>query len=138
MRVWSQRLIAHEAGKDHSSEVNDPAAFLAFEKLYPHLASLMGKVGVNALVSRALALANAEVPSLRAVRVNAEGALERLTELEAQFDHSAVAEGRLVLLARILDLLVVFIGEHLTERIVGDVWPQFPPNKRKSTKGGKR
>ncbi len=84
----------------------------------------MGKVGVRALVSRALALANAEAPSLRAVQVNAEGGLERMGELEAQFDPQ-VAEGSLVLLAQLLGLLVAFIGENLTVRIVREAWPEL-------------
>ena len=38
------------------------AVFLVCEKLRPHLAMLMGNAGFRALLSRALALAKAEVP----------------------------------------------------------------------------
>lgn len=135
-RVWSQVLIAYEAGGTPSSDGNTPTAFFVFAKLHPHLANLMGKVGVHALISRALALAHAEVPSLRAVRVNAEGGLERL-DLAQEFDHAELAEGDVVLLARLLGLLMAFIGESLTVQIVGEVWPELSPKNLVQGKGGK-
>lgn len=97
----------------------------------------MGKIGVRALISRALALANAEVPALRAVQVNAEGVLERSDKIKAEFDPAEMAEGGVILLARLLELLVSLIGENLTVQIVGEVWPELTPNNLNLEKGGK-
>jgi len=70
MRDFADRLIAYETGGNNSSETKTPAACLVSEKLRPHLATLMGNVGFRALLSRALALANAEVPLTAAVRTS--------------------------------------------------------------------
>ena len=128
LRDVSDRLIAYETRENKSSETKTPAACLVGEKLRPHLATLMGNVGFRALLSRALALANAEVPWLRAVHVNADGSFEGLDELGAQVDPDEIFEGCVVLLAQLLGLLVAFIGENLTLRLVREVWPKLSLN----------
>ena len=131
MRDFAERLIAYET-TGNFSQAKTPAAFLVSEKLRPHLATLMGNVGFQALLSRALVLAHAEVPWLCATRVTAEGFLEGLdeVELEAQLDPEEIFEGRVILLAQLLGLLVAFIGENLTLRLVREVWPKLPPPNR--------
>ena len=128
MRDFAERLIAYETRGNKSSETKTPAAFLIDEKLRPHLATLMGNVGFRALLSRALALANAEVPWLRAVHVNTDCSFQGLDELGAQVGPDEIFAGRVVLLAQLLGLLVAFIGELLTLRLVRDVWPKLPLN----------
>ena len=128
MRNFAVRLIAHEVNGKKSSEANPPAGFLVVEKLRPHLANLMGNAGFRALLSRSLALARAEVPWLRSVHVKSDGFLEGLDELEAQVDLDKFSEGRVVLLAVLLGLLVAFIGERLTLQLVREVWPKLSLN----------
>jgi hypothetical protein len=128
MRNCAKRLIACEALGNKSSETKTPAAFQVCEKLHPHLATLVGNGGFRALLSRALALANAEVPWLRAVHVKADGAMEGLEEPHAQLDPDEFFEGRVVLLAQLLGLLVAFIGANLTLRLVREIWPKVPLN----------
>ena len=125
MRDFSERLIAHATRGNKSSETETPVIFLVVEKLRPNLVTLLGNVGFRALLSRALVLTNSEIAWLRAVHVKADGSLEGLHELEAQLDPEEIAEGRVVLLAQLLGLLVVFIGESLTLRLVRDVWPKL-------------
>ena len=127
MRDFAEHLIAYETRANESSETKSPVACLVGEKLRPHLANLMGNAGFHALLSRALALANAEVPWLRAVHVTAVGSFEGLDDLGAQIDPDEIFEGCVVLLAQLLGLLVAFIGENLTRRLVGEVWPQMSP-----------
>ena len=103
-------------------------AVLVDERLRPHLSILMGKLGFRALISRALVLANAEVPWLRAVHVRTDGSLEGLDELAAQVGPEELFKGNVVLLAQFLGLLVTFVGEDLTLRLVRDVWPKLPLN----------
>jgi hypothetical protein len=125
MRDFAERLIAYETKGNKSSETKTPAAFPVCEKLRPHLATLMGNTGFCALLSRALARAEADVPSLRAMQVKADGSLAGLDKLEVQADPEELARGSVVLVAQLLGLLVAFIGENLMLRIVCDVWPKL-------------
>ena len=126
MGDFARRLVEYETSGNGFSRANLPAAFDVCEKLRPQLATLMGKEGYRALVARALALAGAEIPWLRAVQVKADGSLAGLEELQAQSDPDELFEGRVALVARLLGLLVAFIGEKLMLRLVCEVWPQVP------------
>jgi hypothetical protein len=125
MREFAERLITHEMGGHESSETKVSTAWLVSEKLRPRLAIFMGAVGFQALLFRALMLANAEVPWLRAVHVKADGSLEGPNELGAQVSPDDILEGCVVLLAQLLGLLVAFIGEDMTLRLMSDVWPKL-------------
>jgi hypothetical protein len=137
MRDFAKRLIVLETIGDESSQTKTPAAFHVCEKLRPHLATLMGNGGFRALLSRALALANAEGPGLRAMHVKSDGSIEGLQEPNAQLDPDEFFEGTVVLLAQLLGLLVAFIGEKLTLRLVREVWPKVPLNNLDFSEGGK-
>jgi hypothetical protein len=128
MRDFAERLIAYETKGSKSSETKTAAVFLVGEKLRLHLTALMGNVGYRALLSRALALANAEVPWLQAVHVKANGSFGGLDELGPQVGPETIAEGSVVLLAQLLGLLVAFIGGSLTLRLVHEMWPKIPLN----------
>jgi hypothetical protein len=135
MRSIAKHLVVYDTARDTSSEAND-AAFAVTDKLRPHMATLMGIGGFRALLSRALVLANGEVPWLHAMRVNADGGLEGLAEIDGQLGAAEFLEGRVVLLAHILGLLVAFIGPDLTSRIVRDILPQIPLDKFDFGNGG--
>ena len=137
MRSFAKHLMAHETLGNEASEAKVPASFHAAEKLRPHLARLMGKVGFRELLSRALALANAEVPWLRAVHVKTDGSLEGLDELQAHVGSEDVFKGSVVLLAQFLGLLVTLIGEDLTLRLVREIWPTLSLNNLDFGEGGK-
>lgn len=128
MLDFAERLIACETRGNKSSGTKTPAAFPVCEKLRPHLATLLGNTGFHALLSRALARAEANVPSLRAMQVNADGFLAGSDEAEVQAVPEERAKGSVVLVAQLLDLLVAFIGEKLMLRIVCDVWPKLSLN----------
>jgi hypothetical protein len=128
MRIFAQRLIACETKGNKSAEPTLSAGFPVPEKLRPRLAMLMGNGGFRALISRALALANAEVSGLRAVQVKADGSLAGWDDLHAQLGPDKFLEGCVELLAQLLGLLVAFIGPGLTTRLVGEIWPQILPS----------
>jgi hypothetical protein len=127
MRDWAERLLVYEASQAASepSDAITPPPFSVAEKLRPHFSTLMGSIGFRALLSRALSLAAAEVPWLRAVHVKADSSFEGLDASGAQLDQEEIAEGGVVLIAQLLGLLVAFIGENLTLRLVGGVWPDL-------------
>jgi hypothetical protein len=137
MRNFAKRLIIHETSGMKFSDSRIQVAFHVCEKLRPHLATLMGNVGFRALLSRALALANAEVLWLRAVHVRSDGALEGLEELHAQLDPAKLTEGGVVLLAQLLGLLSAFIGDNLTLGLVREVWSTVPLHDLDLGHGGK-
>lgn len=137
MRDFVEALIAHETTLNKSSGTKAPAACLVIDKLRPQLATLMGNMGFRALLSRALALAQPEFPWLRAVHVRAEGSLEGMDDLGAQIDPEDISGGCAVLVAQILGLLVAFIGEDLTLRLVREVWPKLPFNNLDIGKGAR-
>lgn len=134
LRKFAERLIEHEAKGNKSAGSKKITAFPVCEKLRPHLATLMGNVGFRALLARSLVLAGAEVPWLRTVQVRADGSLEDPAGLAAQTDKREIAKGRIVLLTQLFGLLVAFIGEKLTLRLVHEIWPKLPPPPRKKSK----
>jgi len=125
MRVLAEHLIVYETGGKNSAGPKTAATFPVCEKLRPHLATLMGNTGFSTLLLRALARAQAEVPSLRAVQVEADGSLAGFDELVLQVDPQELARGNVVLVAQLLGLLVTFIGEPLVLRIASDAWPEL-------------
>ena len=126
MRDFAERLIAYETNGKTATGTTIPAAFPVCDKLRPQLANLMGNTGFRARLARALARAEAELPSLSAMQVTADGALTRLDKLDAPADPQDLVTGSVVVVAELLGLLVAFIGEKLTLQIVSDVWPKLP------------
>ncbi len=116
----ARRLLAFEAAHDNSSDARVDVAVLVIEELRVRLIRLAGVDGFRSLLSRALTLAKAEVPSLNMVHVRADGSLEGFDGIEGS--HEAAAAG-IVLVAHLLELLVTFIGAPLTLSLVRDKWP---------------
>ena len=137
MRKFAERLMANETVGNVLTKTNTPAGFYVSEKLQLHLVTVMGNTGFHTLVARSLALSSAELPWLRTVRVKADGSLEGAEKLQAQLDPDTFFEGKVVLLAQLLGLLVAFIGEDLTLRLVREVWPQVPLKGLDLGNGGK-
>jgi hypothetical protein len=82
--------------------------------------------GFRSLLSRSLALTNDEARWMKAIQVKADGSLEGLEEAQAQLSETEIAEGEVVLIAQLIGLLVTFIGEELTLRLVQESWPDAP------------
>jgi len=125
MRDIAARLIACETSANPSSETTHPAATCVLEKLQPQLATMMGKAGFRAVLSRSLALATAKDHSLAALDLKADGSLEGWERLEGQEGAEKVIESSVLLVTQLLGLLVAFIGDNLTLRLVRNVWPKL-------------
>ncbi|HVB28833.1 MAG TPA: hypothetical protein VNG91_03370 [Terriglobia bacterium] len=135
-RKLARRLVIYEAAAGKNSEPTESAAFRVCEKLRQPLCSLAGVAGFRSLLSRALTLARAEAPSLSAVQVGADGSLKGLDEFGPQKEKvkNQAVEAGAILIARLLDLLLLFIGEGITLRLVQDVWPEAAFSTRESGK----
>ena len=127
LRSFAAHLIAQDVKLKNASRSSPATPFSVIEKLRPPLMNLMGSTGFNALMSRSLVLATTEIPSLRDIGLNAEGMWEGLAALEVQLDAERFLEARIVVLAHLLGLLVAFVGEALTLRLMAEIWPNLPP-----------
>jgi hypothetical protein len=134
MRDVAGRLIAHE-GKESKASGGHVDVVQVCEKLRPHLATLMGKAGFRAILARALAVSTGEMRWLAVVEVNAEGVLEGWDKACEQVEPKVRTEGGMVLVAQLLGLLVAFIGDNLTLRLVRDVWPRVSLEDLNFTEG---
>ncbi len=126
----AHRLVAYEAVTGKTSDTMESASLRVYEKLRQGLGEFAGVAGFQALASRALVLARSEVPSLGAARVTADGSLHGLGEFENQVDIARdrageypVGDGGTILIARLLGLLLVFLGEVLTLSLLRVTWP---------------
>jgi hypothetical protein len=64
----------------------------------------------------------ADTPGINVLQVISNGSLEGLDALP---NDGETAEVGLLLIAQLLELLGVFVGEHLVLRLLSDVWPDF-------------
>jgi len=101
-----------------------------YEKLRQSLGVFAGVATFYSLASRALALARSEAPSLNIAQLSADGSLHGWGEPkpEINIDKDRTDEGQIddegvILIARLLGLLLVFLGEALTLRLLRDAWP---------------
>lgn len=119
------RLLAHEAGgsgRDLGALAG--AAERAGDRLRLHLSKIIGSAGFQALLARALALAKAEFSWLAPVQVEGDRPLTGLRVAAAEQDLVEATAGFAAVLGHLLGLLIVFIGEDLTGRLVRQVWPE--------------
>lgn len=124
LRDLARRLVESEAAGQPSAPVTADGAERAVSKLREYLARLIGIGGFRALLARALQLTKAEVPSLRGVQAEPDGALSGLPEWVLGRDPAEARAALVAVLANVLWLLAVFIGDDLVERLVREVWPQ--------------
>ena len=122
MRNLAHRLLAVEAANECATDAHVHDAVRVCEKLRISLIRLAGSDGFASLLRRSLALARAEVPALERVTVNPDCSMEGLEELAADGTDGA-ADAPVVITAHLLGLLVTFIGESLTLRLVREAWP---------------
>jgi hypothetical protein len=125
MRDLAQRLLTYESDKGDTSQPVGSAIQRVYDKLRKSLTELAGAAGFQSLATRALTLARLEVLGLSAVQVAADGNLEGMSAVESPFnvEKGGADEGGIVLIARLLALLLIFLGEALTMNLVRDVWP---------------
>jgi hypothetical protein len=124
MANLARRLIAEEHDRRDTEDSEARAAFRVCDKLRAKLTPLAGARGFRALMGRALALSEVEVPSLAKLQVGAGGSLLLPAALEQDLGKTAAARAGAVLVANLLGLLTTFIGEALTLRLVKQTWPK--------------
>ena len=124
-----QRILTREAGAGPSAPAIASAARRACEHLAEELTPLIGDGGVAAICARSLHLTQQNFPGLGRVHAPAQGespfALLQLS-LAQQKPADGIAAA-IALLATVCELLTLFIGESLTDRLLSEAWPgDFP------------
>jgi hypothetical protein len=148
-RDLAQRLLTYEADADKRSTSMESATLRAYEKLRQCLVTFAGVASFQSIAMHALVLAQADVPNLCAVQVTAEGSLQGLGDVEFQtsMDKDLAGsqqagedppdEAEAILIARILGLLLTFLGEALTLSLLRNAWPDATFDDRNSGNGRK-
>jgi hypothetical protein len=139
MRDLANRLVGCEAPASNASESMESAALRVYEKLRGRLTALAGVAGFQSLAFRALTQARSDAPGLWSVEVAADGTLKGLGGSEPALDieNDSAGEGGVVLIGRLLGLLLIFLGEALTLKLISDLWPEAALENRISEKGKK-
>jgi hypothetical protein len=121
-RVLKTRLAA----RPRSAAAVADATQISCGELYRILDTMMGTPGLQALIGRALQITARDYSWLTAVTPGPgdDCALTGLSEAAGALDVNDATEGAAALLASIVWLLISFIGEDLTSRLVRNAWPE--------------
>jgi hypothetical protein len=125
LRQLALTVLAQRSGSGEAAEGLAAAARRAYDELARVSTPLIGPVGVDALIARALHLAQQEHPWLAAAPESGP-ANEPFAQVIASLDRQnpAVAtEGTAAVFATFAGLLVTFIGEALTTSLLRKAWP---------------
>ena len=118
-RDLARRLLAaSQTGSDpHVSEV-----VAVIERLRISLSKFAGDAVFVSLLRRAVAMASSDIPSFLNVKIGMNGRMDGVEQIDAST--GALGEAAAVAItAHLLGLLVAFIGEPLTVRLLRESWP---------------
>lgn len=121
-RTLARQLLALEAQSNGDVGAQGQAAVRVCEKLGHSLTRFAGPAGFASLLRRALALASADIASLKSIKVEDDGCLTGFAAV-ALDPAGGGPEAAVAVIAHLLELLVNFIGEPLTLRLVRESWP---------------
>lgn len=128
-RVLARRLLRVESGGREEPEALAAAIDRAAARLRGRLAGLVGQHGYAALCGRAVRLAQREAPHLAGVTYDARppGGLRGTHEfvLANAGDPAAAGDALASILAQLIGLLIAFIGQDLTVRLIHETWPEL-------------
>jgi hypothetical protein len=121
IRELARRLLAAETAGESASQSHMHEAARVCEKLRVSLTRFAGADGFASLMRRALTLARAEVPSVQNIKVKPDGSLEGIEQLDP--DAGCRGAAAVAIATHLLGLLVTFVGESITVRLVCEAWP---------------
>jgi hypothetical protein len=121
----ARRLVEYQAGSGKGAASKDDGAFRVCEQLRIPLGRLVGLGGFRSLLGRALVLASAKNSSLGGLRIEMDGSLAGVGDLEAELDRGEIALAQVLLVTQLLGLLVTFIGAALTQQLLHEIWPDM-------------
>ena len=104
-------------------------------RLRSPLSSVSGKAGFEALLSRALSLTKAALPRIAPLRVASDGCVGGKAEIYPHLSSTESLEAEVELVANLIHLLITFVGEALTLRLIQEAWPKASFSKDASGPG---
>lgn len=126
-RALAAQVLQQEIGGRVDALALALATERADERLRRQMTEVVGQAGYTALVSRALYLAQQDFPALHGVVLDARpaGGLQGLREVAGASadDLDGPSTGLAAILAHLFCLLILFLGEELTLRLVHAAWP---------------
>jgi hypothetical protein len=125
LRQLALNVLARHAGPTADAEALATATRRAYEDLARVSSPLIGQAGVDALAGRAVHLAQRDYPWLVDTREpeQGEGPFVRVIFCLERQDPEVAAEAAGAMFAIFMGLLVTFIGEPLTSRLLRKAWP---------------
>jgi hypothetical protein len=148
LRDLARLLISLEGPSNNASAPEDSATLRAYETLRNTLGAFAGTAAFRSLASRALVLARPQAPSLSLVQITANGTLNGMGESLRKFQHQIkldegstaedpTTEAGVILIAQLLGLLLIFLGEALTLSLLRTAWPGTSFDSSNSENGRK-
>ena len=125
LRQLAQKALAQRAGSATGGHALAGAAQRAYDDLARVAAPLIGQVAVDALTGRTLYLAQRKYPWLVHTREpdQWEGPFAQIVFCLERQDPAVATEAAGAVLITLTTLLVTFIGEPLTARLLRQAWP---------------
>ena len=126
LRALAQRLLALEAAANSAAQPPVHEAVRVFDKLRVSLTRFAGADGFTSLLRRSLTMARGDVPALRDVQIGQDGSLQGLETIAAlpEAGEAEMVRAAIAVAAHLLGLLVTFVGEPMTLRLLRDAWPE--------------
>lgn len=124
------RQVLRASPTDANSQ--DHSGAIVIEKLRSAVTRFAGPDGFTSLLRRAVKLAGRDLPLLHGVDVDADGRLTGMEHLGADMGPDAGRvrdEAAVEIAATVLELLVTFVGETLTLKLVRGAWPETFPGE---------
>lgn len=134
-RALAEQIVLHEMAGPAGPAISHHSEFLAFHKLQRPLHSVAGAAAVQALLSRALVLAQAELPRLASLKLNMTGHLGGSSDANPPLSGEEVRQGEVILVGNTVELLCLLLGEALTLRLLRDEWPEASFDKGSREEG---
>ena len=125
LRQLALTVLAQRAEPEGTLEGLAAAARGAYDALVRVSAPLIGQIGVDALIARAVHLAQREYPWLSDARGSdaPNEAFDRVITSMGRQNPATATEATAAVFAAFAGLLVTFIGEALTTRLLRKAWP---------------
>jgi hypothetical protein len=120
-----RELAHHLISAASRTDAEAPGIISVVKGMDTVLTRLARRTGSRSLIARAVSLAKASEPSLKAISPSAEGVLESLEEVLSKAGPEDRFRDEALVVAHLLGLLHTFIGERLTLQLITEVWPDL-------------
>jgi hypothetical protein len=123
LELLAERILTREASRGGDASDVPRATEHAVDELGRHLRRVFGNAGFEALLTRSLALSRREHAFLEQVPDPEGEGLMGLVKAAAGHEPRDVERGCASLFARLMELLITFVGEGIAFGLLRQAWP---------------